>query len=291
MIQRLRATCRDLLEAGKVDVIIGYGHKHPALPPYPVFITTPDDVDQLVWNARCVMNLTTYLTRKEVKALGRPGIIVKGCDAKALIVLEKESQIDRSQMVVIGMACQGVTGGEPSEGQDPRAATAAKCKVCDVHMPRHVDITLGETDSGPVTAAWRYSDLDAFMDQAPEERMSFWQDEFERCIKCYACRQACPLYYCEQCVVDKNRPTRVNTSASLKGNYAWHITRAFHLAGRCIGCDECTRACPAGIDLRLLNMSLARAAEDHFSYRPGYDPQADGVVGAFSEQDKESFIR
>ncbi|HOA72371.1 MAG TPA: 4Fe-4S dicluster domain-containing protein [Phycisphaerae bacterium] len=290
MIQRLQKTCRELLETGKVDVVIGYGQKHPELPPYPVFVTAPDEVGQLVWNAQCVMNLTTYLTRKEVKALGRPAIIVKGCDAKALIVLEKESQIDRSQIVVIGVACQGVIGGHPVDGQDPRAATAAKCKVCDVHMPPGVDITLGETDSGPVTAAWRYSDLDAFMDQTPEERMAFWQEEFERCIKCYACRQVCPLCYCEQCVVDKNRPTRVSTSASLKGNYAWHITRAFHLAGRCIGCDECTRACPAGIDLRLLNLSLARAAEENFGYRAGYDPQAEAVIGAFSEQDKESFI-
>lgn len=280
MIQRLQKLCRELLETGKVNVVIGYGQKHPELPPYPVFVTNAEDVDQLVWNDGCFMNLTNYLTRKDVKALGKPAIVVKGCDAKALVVLEKESQIDRSQIVVIGMACQGV--GNPVE---------PKCKLCDVHMPERVDHVIGETDNSPVNATWRYSDLDAFMDQSPEERMAYWQEEFERCVKCYACRQACPLCYCEQCVVDKNRPTRVSTSATLKGNYAWHITRAFHLAGRCIGCDECTRACPAGINLRLLNMSLARAAEDSFSYRPGYDPAAEGVVGAFSDGDKESFIK
>ena len=70
------------------------------------------------------------------------------------------------------------------------------------------------------------------------------------------------MCYCRQCIVDKNRPVVISTSATLKGNFAWQITRAFHLAGRCVGCDECTRACPAGIDLRLLNLSLAKAAEE-----------------------------
>ena len=67
-----------------------------------------------------------------------------------------------------------------------------------------------------------------------------------------------------------------------KGNFAWHITRAFHLAGRCVGCDECTRACPAGIDLRLLNLSLAKAAEENFGFRAGMDPDAEPIIGAYS---------
>jgi ferredoxin len=296
MIRRLHQVCRELLSTGRVQVIIGYGQKHPEMPPCPVFVTAAEDVDQLVWNDRCTMNLATYLTRKEVRRLGRPAIIVKGCDARAVVVLERESQIDRSQIVVIGMACEGVTRFERVPAGGPAAAAApgepaVRCRHCDVRMPRNVDITVGETACGPVDAARRYADLTLFLSQSADERMAFWQDELGRCMKCYACRQACPLCYCEQCVVDKNRPVRVSPSATLKGNYAWQVTRAFHLAGRCVGCDECTRVCPAGIDLRLLNLSLARAAEECFEFRAGWDPGAGSIVGSFSEHDRERFIK
>jgi formate dehydrogenase (coenzyme F420) beta subunit len=267
----LRETCRRLLAEDKVKVVIGYGKRGP------VFITKPDDVDNLVWNNECLANLTVYLKRKEIKALGRPAIVVKGCDERALVVLERESQLDRKDLHVIGMACQGV--GEP------------KCGTCDVHMPRFADEVIGETDNHAPETTERWKTLESLMALPAAQRMSYWATEFERCVKCYACRQVCPMCYCERCLVDKNRPTVIEPSATDKGNFAWHILRAFHLAGRCIGCDECTRACPAGIDLRLLNLTLAKAAEEHFAYRAGMDPKAEPLIGAYSLQDKENFIR
>jgi ferredoxin len=266
------------LEDGTVQVVIGYGQADDRVAP--VFITKPEDVDQLVWNDQCFANLTKYLSRKEIIALGKPAICVKGCDEKALLVLEKESQIDRSQIVVIGLACNGV--GKPLE---------KKCESCDVHMPMRADHTIGQASNDGKTGDSRYAELETFMKKTPEERMAYWQSELSRCVKCYACRQVCPMCYCRQCIVDKNRPVTISTSATLKGNFAWQITRAFHLAGRCIGCDECTRACPAGIDLRLLNLSLAKAAEENFSFRAGVDPSADPIIGSYSQQDREEFIR
>lgn len=277
MIEELRTTCRGLLEAKTVDVVIGYGQVGPDTPAYPIFVMRPEDVDLLVWNERCLSNLATYLTRKEIRALGKVAIVVKGCDERALVVLEQESQIDREQMHVIGMACEGMN--QP------------KCESCDVHMPRFADTVIGQAAETPAGVDGRWAALEAFMQKTPAERMAYWMEEFSRCVKCYACRQVCPLCYCERCIVDKNRPTCIDTSATLKGNFAWHIARAFHQAGRCIGCDECTRVCPAGIDLRLLNMSLARAAEDMFGYRAGTDREGTPVVGSYSLQDKEEFIR
>ncbi len=279
MLDQLRQTCRKLLEEGTVQVVIGYGQTD-GLPPYPVFITRPKDVEQLVWNDLCTMNLTAYLKRKEIRALGDPAIVVKGCDERTLVVLEKESQINRSEIVVIGMACEGT--GRPRQKQ---------CETCDVHMPRQADYVIGQVANEPVDADRRYAELEALIEKSPAERMAFWQAEFARCVKCYACRQACPLCYCERCLVDKNRPTVIDTSATLKGNFAWHIMRAFHLAGRCIGCEQCVRTCPAGIDLRLLNLSLAKAAEESFAYRAGMDPQAEPIIGSYSQQDQEGFIR
>jgi len=269
--QGLRDTCRRLLAEDKVKVVIGYGNRGP------VFITKPEDVGKLVWNDECLANLTVYLKRKEIRALGRPAIVVKGCDERALVVLEKESQLERKDLHVIGMACQGL--GAP------------KCEACEVHLPRFADEVIGETDKHAPQTAERWKALESLVALPAAHRMSYWATEFERCVKCYACRQVCPMCYCERCLVDKNRPTVIEPSATPKGNFAWHVLRAFHLAGRCIGCDECTRACPAGIDLRLLNLSLAKAAEEHFAYRAGMDPKAEPLIGAYSLQDKENFIR
>ena len=278
MIDQLRQTCRRLLDEGKVNVIIGYGQDSADGPAHPVFVTKSEDVDKLVWNERCCANLATYLTRKDVKALGKPAIIVKGCDERALVVLQQESQVDREALYVIGVACDGV--GNPR---------AAKCLVCDVHRPRFADEVLGEATASDAGNG-RYAEIEEFLKRSPAERMAYWMEELSRCVKCYACREVCPLCYCNRCIVDKNRPTVIDTSATLKGNLAWQIVRAFHLAGRCVSCGECARACPAGIDLGLLNLTLARAAEEHFQYRAGIDPEKTPIIGSYSLEDKEEFI-
>jgi ferredoxin len=280
MSEPLRETCRKLLAEGTVQVVIGYGESAPGGPAYPIFVTRPEDCDRLVWNDRCFANLTTYLKRPEIRAMGRPAVVVKGCDARALVVLEQESQIDRAAMVAVGVACYGV--GHPIE---------PKCAACDLHVPRHVDVVVGEVNGSTESREGRYDELEALRRLSTDERIAFWQEQLSRCVKCYACRQVCPLCYCERCIADKNRPQAIDSSPSLKGNFAWHITRAFHLAGRCVGCDECTRVCPAGIDLRLLNLSLAQAAETQFGFRAGMDPAGEPIVGAYSQQDKETFIR
>jgi ferredoxin len=133
--------------------------------------------------------------------------------------------------------------------------------------------------------------LDDLLGLPVDDRFSYWAQEMERCMRCYACRQVCPLCYCPVCVMDKNRPQVVDTSPHAKGNLAFHITRAFHLAGRCVGCDECTRACPVGINVRLLNLAIARAVEQQFDFRPGMDPAVGPVTGSYSLGDSEDFIR
>jgi coenzyme F420-reducing hydrogenase delta subunit len=268
---RLRESAARLLRDGTVKVVIGYGERGP------VFVTRPEDAALLVWNESCFANLTTYLKRKEVRALGKPAVVLKGCDERALVVLEKESQVERREVLTIGVRCHGM--GQP------------KCAACDTREPRFADEIIADGGPPPAPTADRYAALDVLLGMSSEERMSFWTAEFDRCLKCYACRQVCPMCYCERCLADKNRPQAVETSPHRKGNFAWHLSRAIHLAGRCVGCDECTRACPAGIDLRLLNLALARAAESRFGYRAGMDPAAEPLVGAYSLNDREDFIR
>ncbi|MCX5769198.1 MAG: 4Fe-4S dicluster domain-containing protein [Candidatus Hydrogenedentes bacterium] len=293
MIDQLRQTCRKLLEEGAVKVVIGYGQDKPSMMPHPVFITKPEECDRLVWNDLCFANLAAYITRKEIKALGKPAVIVKGCDERALVVLEQESQFTRDGIYVIGVACTSL----PASGVgNPRAA---KCASCAVRTPRYADVTIGEAAVGSSavgssscsTADAEFAQLDEFMKKTPAERFAYWKAELSRCVKCYACREVCPMCYCNRCIVDKNRPTAIDTSATIKGNLAWHIARAFHQAGRCVGCDECTRACPAGINLRLLNQSLAKSVERAFAYKAGMDKETPPVIGSYSLEDKENFIQ
>jgi coenzyme F420-reducing hydrogenase delta subunit/ferredoxin len=267
----LREVCRKLLAEGTVKVVIGYGARGP------VVVTRPEDADRLVWNNRCFSNLTAYLKRKEIQALGKAAVIVKPCDEKSLVELEKEAQFQRKDAQVIGMACEGV--GQP------------KCEHCAARTPRFADVTLGVAAGPEPQAGLSPNRFAALMAMPPAERMAFWTEEFNRCVKCYACRQVCPMCYCERCIVDKNRPIAIDPAPSTKGNFAWQIARAFHLAGRCVGCGECSRACPAGIDLALLNISMHIAAQKNFGYEAGADPKAEPVIGSYTLHDTEGFIR
>jgi len=277
---QLQEKATELLTEKKVDVVVGFGRLETDVVGA-IFVTSPHQTDRLLWNDQCSENLTVYLTKKEIKKLGKPAVVVKGCDAKTLAVLESENQIDRESVVAIGIICPGIL---------VRGKLQNKCLSCDVHTPPHCDIVLGEAVTVE-TQADRYDTLSLIASMTADERLDYWKKEFARCIKCYACRQNCPLCYCDVCVADKNRPTRIDTSSTLKGNFAWNILRAFHLAGRCIGCSACARACPAGIDLDLLNLTLAKAAEDNFQFRSGMERHAEPLIGSFSPDDQEGFIR
>src|SRR5208283_1603314 len=165
----LREHCRNLLTEGTVKVVVGYGERGP------VVVTRAEDTNRLVWNSRCCSNLTTYLKRKEIKALGKAAVIVKPCDEKSLVELEKEAQFVRKDAHVIGMACEGV--GQP------------KCAHCTARMPRFADVTLGVAAGPEPQSSPSPNRFAALMAMPPAERMAFWTEEFNRCVKCYACRQ------------------------------------------------------------------------------------------------------
>ncbi|MBL0175751.1 MAG: 4Fe-4S dicluster domain-containing protein [Ignavibacteria bacterium] len=285
----LQHVVKDLLASGAVEVVIGYEKAPGQNRTRPFFARTPEDADRLVFDFSALNNLAVYLTRQKRPAKGKIGIVAKGCDARAITMLMQEQQLTRDDVHVIGMECSGVTA---EMGADLSKDTlAAKCVTCKVQTPPLAD-TLVE---GPKDYerpddrnGARMRELEAM---TPEQRFAFWAGEFDRCVRCYACRQACPMCYCEQCVAEKNQPQWIETSATLRGNIAWNVIRAFHLGGRCVGCNECERACPADIPLGLLNRKLGMVAGQEFGYAAGMDASAPTLVGTWDKSDRQEYIK
>lgn len=283
---QLRSIARRLLESHQVGILVGYAKGSLPDTTTPFFATKPEDTDQLVWNRHCHNNLSVYLTKKLVRKLGRVALVAKGCDVKSVVGLIQENQIKREDVLIIGIACDGVeVGGTP----------ASKCHACDVKTPPLYDELVGQATNHRQQQSPDKSGLEEEIRQIEqmdrEERWNYWQQQFARCIRCYACRAVCPMCYCETCITDKHRPQWIPTSAHGKGNLAWNIIRALHLAGRCIGCDECARVCPAGIRLELINRKLALEIKQAFGYEPGKAVEINPPLATYRPEDKEEFIR
>jgi len=277
--QRVRDGARSLLESGEVDLVIGYGQGNHLEKTTPVFISDPDRVDQLVLNPFCRNNLAAWLTRKDLRArFKRIAVVAKEPDIRAVIVLIQEEQIEPDAIRVIGVRID--RPGEPDSPCEVLPQTTLE------GLQRHLTHDFQQRDLTPP----QLKEVEELEQRPPIERWTFWREHFDKCIRCYACRQACPMCYCDQCIAQMNQPQWLDTSAHPLGNMAWNIARAFHLAGRCINCGECERACPVDIPLMLLNRFLARQVQRHFGYLAGYDVEEYQPFATYKPEDSEDFI-
>jgi Na+-translocating ferredoxin:NAD+ oxidoreductase RnfC subunit len=89
------------------------------------------------------------------------------------------------------------------------------------------------------------------------------------------------MCYCKECISERNIPQWIGQSPSLKGNFEWNVVRAFHLAGRCVECGECERACPVNIPLMKLNKKMMKEMKELFDYTSGEKSDAKPAICDF----------
>ena len=258
---------KELLENKTVQVVIGY-EAGPTGVIRPAFISDPEKAGKLIYNDKCVQNLAVYLTKKEVKNFGKMAIVATLPVMRSIMMLISEQQLFAESLVVLGISSDG--------------------NLLDM---ADISVMQGYIEKSDLSNPEKYKALLAELNKmTPEEKFAYWQKEFSKCIKCYACRQACPMCYCTRCTVEVNQPQWIPVQANTHGSMEWHILRAMHLAGRCISCGECGRACPVGIPCHLLTMQLTDQVYNYFKVYAGTSDKMSSVLSTYEPNDKESFI-
>jgi coenzyme F420-reducing hydrogenase delta subunit/ferredoxin len=289
MTESIRDTARQLLSSNQVSGVIGY-EVGPRGITRPAFVYEADDVDRLVWNQECTHNLTTYLhgkltenSRRETDERPRVAIVVKPCDSKSINVMLAENRFEREQIHIIGVACDGIRAGAGFGKTDDYYQN--RCSTCTERIPLLYDTLIGESANPQYSksANQQISQLEAL---SPPKRMEFWLSQFDRCIRCYACRQACPICDCPTCLYERDDSLWVGMNIELNEKRTFHLGRAYHLAGRCVGCDECERVCPMDIPISLLNCKLAQEVEAAFGYRAGLEVAPSPITTPLVEEAK-----
>ena len=309
----MRETAKQLLSERKVDLIVGYEQGTLPLRTTPCFVDKVEDVQRLVWNASCDVNLSRYLVGRKEKV----GLIAKGCDARTMVVFTFEKQIPRENVVIIGVPCLGVIDRKKVEakleGKEILEATVEdeqirvkgegfelilpkedftcdSCLTCRHRNPPIYDVFVGERV--PET-----SDVDEFAEvsgvesKSADERWAYFEQELSKCIRCYACRNVCPLCYCKTCFVDQTIPAWFGKTTDLSDTMTYHIVRAFHVAGRCVDCGACSRACPMDINLRALVKKTQKIMKERYNYESGLGLEEVPPLGEFQMDDSQEFIQ
>ncbi|HEX7509295.1 MAG TPA: hypothetical protein VF550_21155 [Polyangia bacterium] len=266
-MEALRNKAKELLAAGAVKVVIGYG-KGTGESRRPIFVRAAERAGDLVLDTACAQNLATYLTKHEVRALGRIAVVALPSTLRSILQLAAEKQLREENVLALAILDGGVRELATFDAVEELVAT--------------IPDAIGEADQKMI---------DRLTAMSVGERRAFWADELGRCVKCYACRSSCPMCYCERCTMDCNRPQWIPVASHAIGNLEYHMVRAMHLAGRCVQCGSCGTACPVGIPVHLLTFFAEQTVRRQFGQKGGASAKLDYAMSTFKPDDKETFIR
>jgi formate dehydrogenase subunit beta len=290
-----------LLTDNQVDAVIGFRKGTVPMMSQPVLIMRPEDVDMLHWDRFCCVNLANYLPKRQ----GRIGVVAKGCDSRNIVVHLLENQVKRDQLFILGIPCKGMwdrrkiaralKGRELIEVTGDGDRVFAKGNGFDESFTR-ADVLQDNCaiciHRNPVIYEGidRYADVRKLEAMGVDERWKYFEDLVAFCIRCYACRDVCPLCYCPTCFVDGSRPQWLGKSIEPTDILTFHLLRAFHLAGRCTDCGACEQACPMGISVRQFTKKLEKDVCEFYGYEAGMAMEARPPLDVYRPDDRGDFI-
>jgi len=309
MQEKLIARAKELLAEGKVQKVVGWRKGLFDYDVTPSVFTSAEDLEQnFVFNEFCGANLSKYLVKitreieikksttrmnntmakqRDPNAQDAPIpsevalVFLKPNDTYSFTQLLKENRITRDDVYAIGVPCQDtLKGAEP-------------CGNCAGKKPVSCDEYIGVDPNAEVAPnATRMAEVEKLEAMSEAERYAFWQNEFSRCIRCNACRDICPACTCEKCVFDNNALyTSQKVAETSFEESLYHIIRAWHVAGRCTDCGECSRVCPENIPLHLINRKYIKDINEIYGeYQAGSDLETKAPMQSFKEDDAEPSI-
>lgn len=272
--QALRKRARELLESGEVAYLIGWEATRADDKMRTVFIDKAEDSDKLVWNKFCVTTTAKYLLDDRWPK-GKIAVCVRGCDSRAVNRMLTDKQIKRENVYLIGIPCDGK--------ENPI------CEKCTHKNPPLYDELIGE----PVAEQpenGRFAEVEEMEKLSLEERREFWENEYDRCIRCYACRNVCPACNCRECFADQYRTGWQGKQMNRDESTNYGLTRAYHVGDRCIECGECERVCPMNLPIMRQSGKMLKDINDLYGhFENGLSDTQVSVLGEYNLADADEF--
>ena len=313
-MQELKTRAIELLESGQVQRVLGWRIGENTYDPEPAFFETVESMKDFVYNNYCAANLSKYMIEASKKE-GKTLVCLKPCDSYSFNQLIAEHRVDREKAYIIGVGCkgklsiekvkaQGIKGILSATDTDPikvetlygdktvayKDAMLDRCHVCKGKTHMVYDELIGESEE--TADADRFEEVRRIEAMSPEEKFAFFQAELSKCIRCNACRNVCPACSCRKCVFDSTKfDSAHKANVDTFEEKMFHIIRAFHVAGRCTDCGECSRVCPQGIPLHLFNRKFIKDIDTLYGeYQAGADPEARGPLTSFTTEEAEPSV-
>ena len=222
-----------LLAEGRISAFLGVRQQGDYVEPY--LFTSPEELSQLSLGDREGPGDSRYPLVKLLRPIAESnpndtlGVLVRGCDERALEQLMRDSIYKARKVVPVGIAC-------PAE--------LAQAHECGQPWPR--SLVAGQPVAGVEPSAAPLAD--------PVSSMEDWHAILDRCVKCFGCRNVCPVCSCKECTVEEEA---FIPQAELPASRSFLLTRAVHMVDRCVYCGLCEEACPADIPLKQLYRMVA----------------------------------